>query len=68
MFFFDNDSKHTSRRVKSWFMENRIVVVEWPAQSPNLNPIENLWTDVKEAVGNEKCLEKYSFGTLSKSD
>ena len=44
----------TSHRVKSWFMENRIVVMGWPAQSPDLNPIENLWTDVKEVVYNEK--------------
>ena len=50
----DNDPKHTSRRVKSWFIENRVAVMDWPAQSPDLNPIENLWTDVKEAVYSQK--------------
>ena len=50
----DNDPKHTNRRVKNWFMENRIVVMGWPTQSPDLNLIENLWTDVKEAANNEK--------------
>ena len=35
-------------------MKNRIVVMDWPTQSPDLNPIENLWTDVKEAANNEK--------------
>ena len=49
-----NYPKHTSRRVKIWFMEDRVVVMDRPAQSLDLNPIENLWTDVKEAVYNEK--------------
>ena len=62
----DNDSKHTSRRVKCWFMENRIVVMDWPAQSPDLNLIENLWTDAKEAVCNKKIKDQQEFGMLSR--
>lgn len=28
--------------------------MEWPAQSPDLNPIENLWADIKNAVHEAK--------------
>lgn len=46
----DNDRKHVSKVAKEWFRTNNINVLERPAQSPDLNPIENLWSDVKKAV------------------
>lgn len=39
----DNASIHTARLTKSWFQEKNIQVMEWPAKSPDLNPIENVW-------------------------
>ncbi|CAG8579165.1 2814_t:CDS:2 [Scutellospora calospora] len=52
----DNDSKHTSRLATAFIKKNVPVLLDWPSNSPDINPIENLWSVVKQNV--EKRMPK----------
>lgn len=68
MFQQHSDPKHLSKHsemVEDW------RVLKWPAMSPDLDPIEHLWRDLKTAVGrrcpsNLRGLEQFANAEWSK--
>ncbi len=51
-FIFQQDlaPAHTAKGTKSWFNDHGVTVLDWPANSPDLNPIKNLWGIVKRKM------------------
>ena len=43
-----------SRKAHKWRADNQITHLPWPSWSPDINPIENIWTVFKANVGNYK--------------
>jgi hypothetical protein len=49
-FLQDNDPKHSSRLVQDWLFSHGVQLIDFPPYSPDLNPMENLWANLKRRV------------------
>lgn len=54
IFQHDNDPKHTSKVVRNYLNNKQMSVLSWPSQSPDLNPIENAWRQLKQRIANRQ--------------
>lgn len=59
-FMQDNAPCHKSKTTMRWFQEKGLKVMDWPPNSPDLNPIENMWGVLKQKL--------QSLGNVSKTE
>ena len=50
----DSAASHRSKSTLQWFTQNKIPLFGHPASSPDLNPIEPVWLDLKNIL---RCLK-----------
>ena len=53
-FMHDGAPAHKSRAVKQFLDEQNIKVLDWPGNSPDLNPIENAWNKMKNDLAKSR--------------
>ncbi len=55
-FIFQQDlaPAHTAKSTKSWLNDHGVGVLDWPANPPDLNPIEIIWGIVKRKMMNKR--------------
>ena len=49
----DGAPAHTAKSVKAFLAQEGIEVLDWPGNSPDLNPIENLWAIMKSRMASQ---------------
>ena len=54
----DNAPSHSAKETIQWKEDNLIPSIPWPAQSPDLNPIEHLWDVLEKKLRSRKPLPK----------
>jgi transposase len=68
VFAQDNAPCHKSKAAMDFFREKQVELLPWPAGSPDLNPIENMWAILKENVAKRFPKTKEQLEAIAKDE
>lgn len=66
VFMQDNAPIHTAQKIRDWLETHGVEVTDWPPYSPDLNPIEHVWSWMKQWI-NEHYPELLEIGACEES-
>lgn len=58
IFMHDGAPCHTARVIKQYLAAENVRVLDWPGNSPDLNPLENMWSILKQRLAAETITTK----------
>ena len=68
IFMQDGAPCHSAKSIKTFLANENIPLLNWPSNSPDTNPIENLWELVKRKVSADMMTNKQSKHTKRSCD
>jgi transposase len=68
LFAQDNDPKHTAHIVQNYLKNQKINTLQWPPYSPDLNPIENVWAEIKRRTKDRNPRDEDELFALMKEE